>query len=190
MLEHQPRSFLELSLVYLFHGPKAQDNLPKSALVADISNIDTIREVVADFLNLPTNMLKKQILIGPLDEISSRSIDVLLKPLEEHPSHIDLYLWCRDIASVKSTLVSRCFLKWFPGPSIFTQEELDFGVKVAQSNSIVDIIKISLVKDLNLKNVLEVALQKNPNIWVFVKTLFTRESILPTEFVSAMVKRW
>ena len=53
MLEHQPRSFLELSLVYLFHGPKAQDNLPKSALVADISNIDTIRDIVADFLNLP-----------------------------------------------------------------------------------------------------------------------------------------
>lgn len=54
--------------------------------------------------------------VGPLDEISSATGDVLLKTVEEPFVYGPrLYLWARDLGEVIPTIRSRCILRFAPG---------------------------------------------------------------------------
>lgn len=55
------------------------------------------------------------IVIGPIDQVSTKASDVLLKTLEEPHPNSSLVLWARDKGSVRPTIESRCFSLWAGG---------------------------------------------------------------------------
>jgi hypothetical protein len=56
------------------------------------------------------------VVVGPLDEVSAATSDVLLKTVEEPFLYGPrLYLWARDLGEVVPTIKSRCLLQFAPG---------------------------------------------------------------------------
>jgi DNA polymerase III delta prime subunit len=172
----------------LYHGPASKEHIPEGTTYYLLDSIETIKLFVSSIQE--AGICNKTYAIGPIDEISDRAADALLKTLEELDSNITLYLWCCNIQAVKKTLISRCQIRWFGSQELYTAEEKAAGDLIKSATSLAQIIKVSLQKDLNLKKSLEYCLKTDPSLWVYVKYLFKYETILPSEFISALGKKW
>lgn len=156
------------SSALLFHGPAARE---KALTVAhEIGRllqppfgesglkIAESREIVSLINNAPVGDRKGVIVMGPMDEVSAAASDVLLKSLEDFDSDIvHPVLWAHNEADVRSTIRSRCLLKWCPGDD--TQSELADGARQLVDSALqghtAEVIEI--LKDTDVKEILRAA---------------------------------
>ena len=109
----------------LYHGPDAQTVGHKAALahgrLLPVTGSDLKKEGAREFTaliarGLPGGASTASVLVGPVDEVSSATSDVLLKTIEDfNPSGVRPFLWAWDLGGVSSTLRSRCVLQFCPG---------------------------------------------------------------------------
>lgn len=109
----------------LYHGPEAQSVGHAAALahgrLLPFTGSDLKKDGAREFTlliarGLPGGASTASVLVGPVDEISSATGDVLLKTLEEFdPRGVRPFLWAWDLGGVSSTLKSRCVLQFCPG---------------------------------------------------------------------------
>lgn len=65
---------------------------------------------------LPGGATTGSVLVGPVDEVSPATSDVLLKTIEEFdPAGVRPFLWAWDLGGVSNTLKSRCVLRFCSG---------------------------------------------------------------------------
>jgi hypothetical protein len=106
----------------LFHGPGSESEGHREALAhgrlhpftgSDLKK-DGARELVGILSQRP--VVPTAVLVGPVDEVTPATSDVLLKVIEERdPLSVRPYLWAWDLGGVSSTLRSRCLLRFCPG---------------------------------------------------------------------------
>ena len=109
----------------LYHGPDAETVGHAAALahgrLLPFTGSDLKKEGARELTSLisrglPGGAPTGSVLVGPVDEVSSATSDVLLKTIEEfNPSGIRPFLWAFDLGGVSSTLKSRCVLQFCPG---------------------------------------------------------------------------
>ena len=111
----------------LFHGPGAEDEGQVQArayghlLAFTGSGLkkDGARELVELLAHRPVGDRKSAVLVGPVDDVSTSTSDVLLKSIEEfHPEGTRPFLWAWDLGGVSDTLKSRCLLRFSPGTDV------------------------------------------------------------------------
>lgn len=124
-------------MLSLYHGPSSRETALKETpgkLIGTIGDDGLKVDAVRDLLDLiETNPIGDDpgiVLVGPLDEGSSESLNALLKTLEEGTGeHIQLLLWALDLSAVLPTIRSRCGnIQWCPGDSNVTAEAPFLGV--------------------------------------------------------------
>jgi len=111
--------------VILFHGPNSNNICVSSAekygpqVCPPLGAEGLTRQEARDAVKLlmsPSVGGKASLVVGPLEDSTLGSTDVLLKILEEpYPSAPRLFLWTRDLGSVSFTIRSRCLHQWCPG---------------------------------------------------------------------------
>lgn len=116
----------------LFHGPTAKAQALEHAgellLEAPYGDeglsVAEARAIVQRMLWPPVGLGKGYLLIGPVDLARQKSLDVLLKNLEEHnPESVVPLLWAHDVEGVPPTILSRCIPVWAPGTVNFGELE-------------------------------------------------------------------
>lgn len=109
----------------LYHGPDAETVGHTAALAhgrllpftgSDLKK-DGARELTSLISRgLPGGAPTGSVLVGPVDEVSAATSDVLLKTIEEFdPKGVRPFLWAFDLGGVSYTLKSRCVLQFCPG---------------------------------------------------------------------------
>lgn len=111
--------------VILFHGPNAPNICVSEAekygkqirppMGTEGLTRQEAREIV-EILMSPTVGGPASLVIGPLDEATPGTTDILLKLLEEPKTGAPkMFLWVRDLGAVAPTIRSRCLHRWCPG---------------------------------------------------------------------------
>ena len=129
----------------LVHGPMAESVAHEEARLhgrvlsfgdgsADPLKKGEARELV-ELLSTPTVGDKPfSVVVGPVDEVSLATGDVLLKTVEEPFVHGPrLYLWARDLGEVLPTIRSRCLLRFAPGADPRLDLYMDRASKVVSA---------------------------------------------------------
>lgn len=112
---------------FLYHGPGARSEAEAKQMEYGIISSPPVGEfglkvaearAVVDLMKTPSiGDTVGSVLIGPMDQASSASSDVLLKSLEElNSEQVQPVLWAEDLAGVRPTIVSRCEAVWVNGP--------------------------------------------------------------------------
>ena len=127
----------------LFHGPGAEETAIKDAkahgrLVPFESGglkKDGARELVGLIARgLPGGDATGSVLVGPVDEITPETSDVLLKTIEDFsPRGVRPFLWAWDLGGVSLTLRSRCISKFCPGVDTRVEEHVSTARSVLKS---------------------------------------------------------
>lgn len=109
----------------LYHGPDAEAVGHAAALahgrLIPFTGSDLKKEGARELTSLisrglPGGAPTGSVLVGPVDEVSSATSDVLLKTIEDfNPSGVRPFLWAFDLGGVSNTLKSRCVLQFCPG---------------------------------------------------------------------------
>ena len=123
-------SYVPTSCV-LFHGPGSEETGHRAAtsygrllpFTGSSLKKDGARELVS--LLSSRTMVSTSVLVGPIDEASPATSDVLLKVIEElDPRGVKPFLWAWDLGGVSVTLRSRCVLQFCPGVDVRTESYL------------------------------------------------------------------
>lgn len=114
----------ETSSCLLFHGPQSESVALGAArnygTLVPFDSSDLKKEGARAFVellsSLPVGSGARSVVVGPLDEASSATSDVLLKTLEEFdPRGVRPFLWAWDLGGVSKTIRSRCVCQFAPG---------------------------------------------------------------------------
>ncbi len=119
-----PSVYIPTSCV-LYHGPDAEAVGHAAALshgrLLPFTGSDLKKEGARELTSLisrglPGGAATGSVLVGPVDEVSSATSDVLLKTIEDfNPEGVRPFLWAWDLGGVANTLKSRCVLQFCPG---------------------------------------------------------------------------
>ncbi len=136
----------------LFHGPasleQAKQQQKQLGYVASPPlgeaglKVDQARELV-QLVSMPSiGDTVGSVIVGPMDLASPSASDKLLKTLESlEADQVQPLLWAKDLANVRSTVVSRCEQVWCNGSD--TAEVPDSVVHLA-----FDIVKAAIARDV------------------------------------------
>lgn len=112
-----------MSFCRLFYGPNAKtqalaafEDPPLASYGERGLSVGDAREAVHQMLWTPIGQRESFVLLGPIDKANQKSLDVLLKKIEEYkPPGTAPVLWASTIEGVPPTILSRCLLVWSPG---------------------------------------------------------------------------
>lgn len=123
-------SYVSTSCV-LFHGPGSEEAGHRAATshgrILPFTGSSLKKDGARDLVSLLSSrtMVATSVLVGPIDEASPATSDVLLKVIEElDPRGVKPFLWAWDLGGVSLTLRSRCILQFCPGVDARTESYL------------------------------------------------------------------
>jgi hypothetical protein len=193
----------------LFHGPGSEETGHRTStsygrllpFTGASLKKDGARELVS--LLSSRTMTPTSVLVGPIDEVSPATSDVLLKVIEElDPRGVRPFLWAWDIGGVSVTLRSRCVLQFCPGVDVRTEAYLSSAKGLLKAYSQGDwVTLIESVQGeedtvLMLRAVSEVLApilgQPQPearyiHLWETLRPLFDGSTLTPARVLSAFL---
>ena len=86
--------------------------------------IKEAREAVRLLQSVPIGLDLGLVIVGPLDKAPPRSVDVLLKVVEEFNQYVRPLLWAYDLGGVRPTIRSRCLDVWCPATGYEPEDEV------------------------------------------------------------------
>ena len=120
----------------LLHGPGARSAALKKAkeighLIAPPFGdgglkVEEAREAMGHLLSTPLQETIGVLILGPMDEVSPKVADLMLKSIEEfHGDVVQPILWANDLGGVPLTIQSRCLDTWCPATGDIKIDEKD-----------------------------------------------------------------
>jgi len=198
----------------LYHGPDAETVGHTAALahgrLLPFTGSDLKKEGARELTSLisrglPGGARTGSVLVGPVDEVSSATSDVLLKTIEDfNPGGVRPFLWAWDLGGVANTLKSRCVLQFCPGvdPRLEGYEESsqlvlksyiegDWVTLVEElkgENQNMDILLRSLVDRVAVGVSVPTPDPKYTHLWDTLRDLFGPAPITPARVVSSFLQ--
>ena len=195
----------------LFHGPGAETEGLSSAqtfgrllpFTGSALKKDGARELVGLLSNRPVGDQRVSVLVGPVDEITTATSDVLLKVIEEFdPEGVRPFLWAWDLGGVALTLRSRCVLRFCGGVDTRTEAYSTLALSALKAYQEGD--WVTLTEELKAQESLDLFLRamadllapkltvQNPNplylhLWESLRPLLGRSTLTLARVISAFL---
>jgi hypothetical protein len=157
---------------------------------------DDAREVVNLLNSTPVGDHTGYVLIGPMDRVSDKASDVLLKSLEEaDPNRVCPILWAHDVGGVRPTVRSRCLVVWCPSTkdveTPFQGEATKIYTAIQNDDflSIVDTVLEAKGREYDLLDaVAKVIVTKSDfDLWPRVRDTLTYQNVTALEAISCLL---
>ena len=157
---------------------------------------DEAREVVTLLNSPPVGDKVGYLLIGPMDRVSDRASDVLLKTLEEANSKIvKPILWAYDVGGVIPTIRSRCLPVWCPATeeavTLFYGEATKIYTAIQQDDflSIVDTVLEAKGQEYELLDAVAkiIVINSDFELWPRVRSTLKYTNVTALEAISCLL---
>ena len=196
----------------LFHGPGAESSGLAAALAfgrllpftGSSLKKEGARELVSLLAHRTVGSGTASVLVGPVDEVTPATSDVLLKTIEDfNPAGTRPFLWAWDLGGVSVTLRSRCLERFSPGEDTRGEAYASMATVVLKAYMAGDWVTLieelkeqdspepllrSLVDSLAPKLSLASPDPLHTSLWDNLRPLFGGSTLTPARVVSAFLK--